>query len=148
MKPRTITIKETILISKPREVVWDYTQNYNNRTVWDNSVIETMVLQTEPNRIVKLRLRGNTTMIFYYKLYDRPRKTTLVAKEITSSFIESAGGSWSYDGQDGATQWTQINTIVFKPTSFLKFLLPIYKLIFSTQTKRAMKNVKHEIENK
>ncbi len=148
MKARTITIKETILIGKPREVVWDYTQNYDNRTVWDRSVIETIVLQTEPNRIVKLNLKGNTTMTFIYKLDDQPHKTTLVAKEIISTFIESAGGSWIYEEQDGTTKWTQTNTIVFKPSLILKLLLPIFKRIFSTQTRRAMKRAKKEIEAK
>jgi hypothetical protein len=146
MKKRTITIKHSIFVHKPKELVWDYTQNYENRMKWDHAVLEASVLQTTPNRIVKLKLKGATTMTFIYKLDERPGKTTLVAKEITSPFIESAGGSWSYEERNGVTQWTQTNTIIFKATPILRLLLLVYKLLFSIQTKQAMKNARREME--
>src|SRR5204863_9955742 len=103
MKENLITIKYSIFINKPRELVWDYTQNYEHRTKWDKAVLEATVLQTSPNRIVKLRTKGNTTMTFTYKQDERPHKTSLVAKEISSPLIESAGGSWVYEEQNGKT---------------------------------------------
>src|SRR5438477_1864130 len=109
-----ITFRHSIVVSKPREVVWDFTQNYDKRTTWDSAVLETSVLQTEPNRIVKLRTKGRTTMIFVYKLNERPNKTSLAAREVTSSFVESGGGSWTYEDQGENTLWTQTNTIIFK----------------------------------
>ncbi len=146
MTENRITTRHSILIARPPELVWDYTQNYANRTSWDPMVIETALLQVTPNRIVKLKMKGNTTMTFTYKLDERPYKTSLAAKEIASSFIENAGGYWIYEEQNGNTLWTQTNTIVFKSHFFLKFFSPMYKLIFSMLTKKAMKNAKERIE--
>lgn len=145
-KENTITIKHSILVNKPREQVWDYTQNYEHRTKWDKAVLEATVLQTSPNRIVRLRTKGNTTMTFVYKQDERPYKTSLVAKEISSPLIESAGGSWIYEEQDGKTRWHQTNTIIFKKNFRVKLALPLFKIIFSMQTRQAMKKAKQEIE--
>ena len=147
MRRNSITIKASILIHKSREIVWDYTQNYDHRTIWDSAVLEATVLQDTPNRIVKLKTRGKTTMTFIYKLDDRPNKTTLVAKDIISPLIVSAGGSWNYAEQNGGTLWSQTNTITFKSNFLLNFLVPVYKRIFIFQTKKSMKKVKREIEN-
>jgi len=146
MKENSITIKHSIIIDKPRELVWDYTQNYDHRPKWDSAVLEASVLQTTPNRIVKLRTKGNTTMTFIYKQDARPHKTTLIAREISSPVIESAGGSWTYEEQNGKTLWQQTNTIIFKKTLALNFALPFLKILFAMQTRQAMKKAKQEIE--
>src|SRR5688572_5874741 len=80
-KQNRITIKHSIIICRPKELVWDYTQNYENRCHWDNTILEATVLQSTPNRIVKLKAKGNTVMTFHYKLDDRPHKTSLIAKK-------------------------------------------------------------------
>ena len=146
MTKNGITIRQSILIAKEKELVWDYTQNYDNRTQWDSSIIETTVLHTKPHRVVRLKTKGNTSMIFTYKLEERPNKAILVAKEITSNLILSAGGSWIYEDQNGQTLWTQINTITFKNNFLLKFLLPLYQYIFTRMTKKSMQRAKQEIE--
>lgn len=146
MKENRITIQHTILIERQREIVWDYTQNYDNRTVWDSSVMETTVLQTLPNRIVKLKMKGNTSMTFIYKLDERPYKTSLAAKEIVSPLILNAGGSWIYQEEGGKTLWTQTNTVVFKQNFLFKIFLPIFEFAFSRLTKKAMEKAKQEIE--
>ncbi len=141
-----MTIKYSILITKPREVVWDYTQNYEYRTKWDSAVLDTSVIQTEPERVVRVKTKGRTKMTFVYKLDDRPNKTSLAGREIESPFIESAGGSWTYEDQSGGTLWTQTNTIIFKNSILLPLLLPLYKMMFQNQTKQAMKKAKGLIE--
>src|SRR5436309_3481372 len=138
-----ITIKYSITISKPRGAVWDFTQDYSKRVSWDSAVLETSILQHEPQRIVKLKTKGRTTMTFMYKLDDKPNKTSLVAREIESPLIESAGGSWTYDeDHTGKTIWTQTNTIRFKKNFLLPILLPFYRIIFLSQTKKAMAKAK------
>lgn len=146
MEGNRITIRNSIFIAKPRTVVWDYTQNYDNRALWDNSVLEAVVLQTTPNRIVKLKLKGKTTMTFYYKMDDRPSKTSLVAKEIESAIIKSAGGSWLYEEIKEGTIWTQTNSIELKNKLFIRVLQPILKQIFIRQTKQSMKKLKSILE--
>ncbi|MFI5265024.1 MAG: SRPBCC family protein, partial [Candidatus Kapaibacterium sp.] len=83
-----ISIKCSILIAAPREAVWDFTQDYSKRSSWDTAVLKTEVLQTDPNMVVKLQTKGRTTMTFIYKLFDKPNKTSLVAREIESPIIE------------------------------------------------------------
>ncbi len=146
MTRNSITIKNSIFISRPREIVWDYTQNYSNRTKWDNAVLEATVIQTVPGRIVKLKMRGKTTMTLVYKLDDRPNKTTLVARDISSPLVAEAGGSWSYEEAYGGTLWRQTNTIIFKKNLFAYFLLPVYFRFFRYQVNQSMKKAKQEIE--
>jgi len=143
-----ITIKCAVLINKPRETVWDYTQNYDHRPSWDKAVLETTILQTVPNRVVKLKVKGNTTMIFQYKQDDRPHKTSLATTEVISPIIESAGGSWTYEEQGGQTLWKQTNTIILKRSFVNHLLLPFYKFLFALQTKQAMNKAKSIIEHR
>jgi len=147
MKKNQITIQQAVTINKPRDVVWDFTQDYSLRTKWDRGVIEAIVLQTSPHRIVKLKTRGNTTMTFVYKLDERPNRTSLAARDILSPLIIAAGGSWLYEENEGATLWTQTNTIVFKKNILTRIFLPIFKRIFTLQTISAMKKAKEELEN-
>jgi hypothetical protein len=146
MSKTAINIHHQIFIAKSPEVVWDYTQDYTKRTEWDSGVLEAALLQSEPQRIIKLRTKGNTTMTFVYKLDERQRKTSLVAKEIVSPLVESGGGSWTYEEQDSGTLWTQTNTIGLKKSIFLPVLLPLFRSIFTSQTKQAMKKAKKILE--
>lgn len=146
MSRNSITIHHSIYINKPKSVVWEFTQNYDHRKLWDTSVLEARVLQTSPNRIVKLKMKGNSVMTFIYKLDDKPNKTSLAAKEIQSPIIESAGGSWNYENQNKGTLWSQTNTIVIKKGFLSASLLPFYKFIFTRLTKHAMQKAKKIIE--
>lgn len=145
MKNPGITIRQQIVIDKPRDLVWDYTQDYAYRREWDDAVLETELLQTAP-RMVRVRLQGNTTMTFVYKLDDRPHKTTLAARDISSPIIESAGGSWVYEVQGKGTLWTQTNTIVLKNNFFLSIFSPVFRMMFGHQTKKAMRKAKKKLE--
>ena len=147
MKGNVITIRQSIHINKPREFVWDYTQNYDNRTLWDPAVRKATILQTSPNRVVKLRTKGNTTMTLIYKLDERPSKTTLVAQDISSPIIQSAGGFWTYHEQDGETLWEQSNTIILKNYFIFKLLMPLYKWLLTFMTRKAMQKAKQKIES-
>jgi hypothetical protein len=142
----SITIKHSILIHKPKSVVWDYTQNYSNRPVWDNSVLSTEVLHTTPNRMVRLKLKGKTSMTFVYKLDNRPNKTSLKGIDIESPYIIAAGGSWIYEEQNGITKWTRVDTIVLKDSLLMSLSIWLFKLILNFQTRKAMKKVKRILE--
>ena len=145
MKRNLITIHNSVFISKPRGVVWDFTQNYDYRHKWDSTVLNAKVIQSAP-RTVRLKMTGRTEMTFVYKLDERPHKTTLAAKDVSSSFIETAGGSWLYEEKDNGTQWTLTNTVVLKENALLTLLLPLYSWAFKQQVKKAMKKAKLLIE--
>jgi hypothetical protein len=146
MSKNTITIRQSVLINKPKEVVFDFTQNYDNRAKWDSSVLQATILQTSPNRIVKLKMKGNTEMTFVYKLDNRPDKTSLATQNVQSLIIKTAGGSWSYEEQDNQTIWTQVNTIVFKDSFLLQLIKPFMRWMFKMQTNKAMNKAKKLIE--
>ena len=139
-------IKQSIFINKSKEEVWNFTQDYNNRPNWDNSVIEATVIQSLPNRIVKLKMKGNTIMTFEYKLDDKPNKTSLVARKIKSPLIEKAGGSWSYEDLKGGTLWKQTNSIEIKDKFFLRLVKPFLKTFIQLQTRQAMTRAKKMLE--
>jgi hypothetical protein len=142
----SITIKQSVFINQPKSVVWNYTQNYSNRPVWDSSVLSATVLHTTPNRMVRLKLKGNTSMTFVYKLDDRPNKTSLKAIDIDSPYIIAAGGSWIYEEQNGITKWMRADTIVLKDSLLMGLSIWLLKLILNFQTRKAMKKVKRILE--
>ena len=98
--------------------------------------------------MIRLKLKGNTSLTLVYKLDDRPNKTSLKAIDIESKYIKSAGGSWVYEEQNGKTLWTQVNTIVLKDSSFLRLCSWMIQWMLKIQTRNAMKKVKSILEKK
>jgi hypothetical protein len=141
---RTVVSKHSIFIAKPREAVWDYTQDYGKRPIWDFSVLEASILANEPSRSVRLRARGRTTMTFLYKLDDRPNKTSLATTEVKSFILESGAGSWSYEEHKLGTMWHQTNSVVLTRKAAL--FKPILSWFFGRQTRTAMVKAKGLIE--
>ena len=146
MEKISITIHHSIYIDRPREVVWDYTQDYSLRPDWDQTVIEAKVLQTTPQKIVELKTSGNTIMTFVYKVYDKPNKTTLAIHDIQSKWIDGGGGSWKYEDHQGGTLWSQMNTRILKSTISLSILRPVITFIFKNQTRQSMQRAKKILE--
>ena len=141
MNKNQITFRHKVFISLPPEVVWDYTQNYDLRNQWDNSISEASVLEMDPHRVVRIKTKTNVIMVFEYKLDDRPNKTSLSIRETNSKWIIGGGGAWNYERENGGTSWSQTNTLIFRPSFVIRFLLPIIQLAFRLQVKSAMKNV-------
>ena len=148
MSRNSITITHSVFINASPEKVWDFTQDYSKRASWDNTVLEAKVLQTDPHREVWLKLKGNSEMTFVYKLDDRPNKTSLVAKDVKSSFITGGGGSWRYEPRDEGTLWTQTNTLVLKPSFGIKLFLFLIRFTMSRQMKIAMLKAKEIMEKR
>jgi hypothetical protein len=147
MSRNRVTVQESIFIDKPKERVWDFTQNYALRMQWDKNVLATELLETEPHRKIKLKLRGRSSLVFVYKLDDRPNKTTLATEDVNSRFMVGAGGYWTYTDQEGGTFWTQSNTVIFKNHWLFSLLLPLLKLLLDRQTRKAMRKAKWLIEH-
>ena len=147
MKQTSITIKQSIIICKPRELVWDYTQDHIRRSQWDPAVTKAEILQHEPKRIIRLEAIGKTTLTCHHDLHERPGKSAVVAKEVNSPLIHSADGRWTYDKIGRGTIWSQTNTIVFKPHVLNSILIPIYKAYLRRQIRKGMKQARQEMEN-
>nr|WP_321235300.1 hypothetical protein [uncultured Psychroserpens sp.] len=111
---KSITIKDAILINAEKSVVWNFTQDFSKRQTWDKSIIDLNILQLKPFKIIELKSVGGIITKLSYKLCRKPDKTTLKMVDTQSLLIKGGGGSWSYFSVNSKTQWTQVNTLIFK----------------------------------
>lgn len=142
-----ITITESIFINQPPEVVYDFTQDYSKRHLWDNLVTQAEVTETEPTRTVHVTSKDGSTMTMQYKLEDPPNKTSLAITEVKSPMVTGGGGSWQYEAQDGGTLWTQVNTIILKDAIWAKLMIPAATEYFKNKTIKAMQTAKEMMED-
>jgi hypothetical protein len=91
-------------------------------------------------------MRGGLACTFLYRQYERPQRTSLAMIDVDSRWIESGGGSWSYEPADGGTRWTQTNTLVLKPGPLTFVLRPIMGYALHRATRKAMREAKRRIE--
>lgn len=141
-----ITIKESIFIAQSPEVVYDFTQDYSKRPLWDSLVKKATVTETKP-RVVKMVAKDGSTMTVRYKQEDRPHKTSLAMTDVVSPMMDSGGGSWQYEAQDGGTLWTQVNTIILKDAIWAKLMIPVASKYFKDKTIQAMQKAKEMMES-
>ncbi len=143
----TITITESIFIARTPEEVYDFTQDLSKRHEWDRLVKQAAVLETEPNRLVKMIAKDDSEMTIRYTLEQRPEKTSLTILETNSQMMGSGGDStWQYEAQDGGTLWTQVNNINLKDAIWAKLMLPMAAKYFKDKTIQAMQKVKEIME--
>lgn len=89
-----LTIRESIKIAAPPNVVLDYTQDFAHRRDWDDPSEAAQVVATEPRR-VRVRLKDTGTATIVYRLERRPELTRLAFEDIESPWIRGGGGSWT-----------------------------------------------------
>jgi len=142
-----VTIKEAIQIKKNRQLVWDYTQNWNNRSDWDAQVLEVLEVRSGPKKYVKAKFLGEHIWDINYQLIKEPEQTSLSMNNDTSKLILGGGGSWRYKslGKD-LTGWIQVNTIILPNNFFFRLFNPIFKYLISYMTRSSMKKAKKYIE--
>ena len=141
-----VTVKESIFIAAQPEVVWDYTQDYSQRSDWDDSILEAQVLQEEPEKHVRIRGKGGISFTAKYTLFRRPQRTSLSMVNVQSSWAMGGGGSWSYEAEHAGTRWTQTNTLSLKDTLSNQLLYPIFAWQLRSGARRAMRKAKQIIE--
>jgi uncharacterized protein YndB with AHSA1/START domain len=138
-----VTISETIRIAAPPEAVWDFTQDYATRGLWDAAVETVEVLSTEPRR-VRLRLRATGSATFEYVLDRRPIRTSLRMTDVESRWVAEGGGSWDYEPVAGGTAWTQTNTLVLRGP--YRVFAPLVAWSLRRSVRQAMRRAKVLIE--
>jgi len=131
-----IVITETIYIAASPETVWDFTQDYNKRHVWDKTVVSAKIIQEHP-RIALIKGISRLTTELHYKLDVRPQKTSLAMSNTQSPFIEGGGGYWHYDVQDSGTLWTQTNSLILKKKLAFDVALSINEMDVEDQYKKS-----------
>jgi hypothetical protein len=141
-----LTVKNSIIINADREKVWDYTQNYENRSKWDSSITGYEYLAETPNRIVRVKSPGNVEMEMEYKLFDKPNITSLAITRSSSGMIVGGGGSWKYEPDEKGTLWTQTNTMLLKDGFFMSLMKPLVGFMLKYNTDKSMKKAKNILE--
>lgn len=137
-----VTVSEALHVAAPPELVWDFTQDYGQRSSWDRSILEAEVLESSPLPRVRIRGAGGLAGVFQYKLFDRPRRTSLVLTDVESWAISGGGGSWSYEPALGGTLWTQTNSLAVKHG----WLGPFVRWTLRRETRKAMRAAKRMVE--
>ena len=142
----SVTIQYSVRVFLPADEVWDFTQDFNKRMLWDSSIKKATVIQDQPHRLVKIKAKWGVRGTLKYKLEKKPEKTSLVLKNIKSPLMRGGGGSWVYHESDGFTLWTQTNTLILKkglPSLLLKSLVHYF---LKRDTRRAMYKAKKLME--
>jgi Polyketide cyclase / dehydrase and lipid transport len=70
-RPRSLAVTTTVLVRRPVDTVWDFTQDLAQRPEWDASVLEATVLEREPLPRVRVRCAGGLRCLFRYRSFDR-----------------------------------------------------------------------------
>lgn len=122
--PNRVTVMEMVEVKARPEVVWDFTQDFSRRREWDANIVGAEVLSETPMRRVRVRGRGKFQCVLEYKLFERPRRTSLAMVEIEGTrLITGGGGSWAYEATaTGGTRWTQTNTLDLSAGGFMALL--------------------------
>jgi uncharacterized protein YndB with AHSA1/START domain len=146
MAANAITFTEKVVIDRPKDTVWDYTQNYERVTEWDHSIVDASLVQSSP-KTVKLKTRDGYSMTIVYKLENRPNKLSLTYRKVESSVIEHGSVTATFEERNGTTLWIQTCTYVFKTGLFMGLKLPYYRWKFGLRIRKAMQNAKEVLES-
>lgn len=142
-----ITVTQSILINKPVHEVFDFTQDFSKRKLWDKSIIDCRLISENPIHTAFIKVKGGMTANLEYKLFERPHKTSLRMTNISSSLVADGGGSWTYEKQtDETTLWTQTNTLSIKINFITKVLKFFVERSLKRNTFESMKNAKALLE--
>jgi hypothetical protein len=106
MGRRTVTVSHTVHVDRSPEAVFDFTQDYGRRTEWDPTVRSARLLSEDPRR-VQVVMEGIGPLVIEYKLFRRGERTSAAFNDVKARLISGGGGSWSYEGRDAGTDWTQ-----------------------------------------
>ena len=141
-----VATTESIVVARPPEAVFDFTQDYARRTSWDRGVLSAEVLQRAPLPRVRVELAGGVRGVFEYKLFERPLRTSVALTEVRSPLFSGGGGSWSYQEHAGGTLWTVTNALRFKSRLAGWMLGPWTRFALRRGTRAALRAAKLELE--
>jgi len=68
---KMITIRESIEIKASKLMVWNFTQDFDNRPLWDHAILDCKLLQKKPVKLIWLKTKGGVITKLKYKLCDR-----------------------------------------------------------------------------
>jgi len=144
--PVTLTIRESLVIDAPPGIVWDFTQDFAQRSAWDSAIRRARVVASAPVPRVEVEGAAGFKAVLQYRQFERPLRTSLALEEVRSPLVAGGGGSWSYEPLGPSTRWTQSNTIVLRDTLVARLAAPLLRWQFRRATRRAMARAKACLE--
>ena len=146
MARRAVTVSHTVHVNRSPDEVFDYTQDYSTRMDWDSTVKSAKILSEEPRR-VQVVMEGIGPLVIEYKLFRRGDRTSAAFSDVGSRLIAAGGGSWSYEGREGGTDWTETSTLEFRSNVVGRLFAPILRRNMTTLTVKAMEKAKKIMES-
>jgi hypothetical protein len=143
-----ITVRESVHVEASPDRVWDFTQDWSRRAQWDAAVKDARPDADHRDGAPAYRVRGSggAEFVARYKLYERPRRTSLEMTDLRSWLVKGGGGSWSYEADGAGTRWTQTNTVVLRDGFLGALLRPLVLWQLARITQDAMIQAKKLIE--
>lgn len=121
--------------------MYDYTQDYSTRWVWDPSITDVEVLSSSP-RTYRLAIKGIGRVTLEYRLDRRGDRTSAAFTKLDAAFFSGGGGSWSYVAADGGTDWTATNTFELKHRLLGRVLAPFVRRQMLASMRKSMAKAK------
>lgn len=146
---RSIKFTETIVIDKPTDVIFDYTQDYATRLNWDTFLrkadLMNGALKAEKGVMAYCEAKNGLGMVTEYITFNRPKATAIQMTKgpyMFSTFL----GSWTFKALD-----SQKTEVVFLYSFRLRFpftmATSLIKHILKRNVKMRLKDLKTCIEN-
>jgi uncharacterized protein YndB with AHSA1/START domain len=134
-----VTVTHSVVVARPAEAVFDYTQDPAHRAEWDPGFRSAELVSEDPRRVRGVQ-DGVGPVTVEYKLFRRPERTSAAFVETGSPWLSGGGGSWSYEpAADGAsTTWTQTNTLQLKHARLGALLAPMVRWSLRRSMERSM----------
>jgi carbon monoxide dehydrogenase subunit G len=136
-------VEESIEIRATPEQVFDFVQDPEQRSTWDEGVLSA---RRGPGEELALRYRvfGPFTceMVFEYTLFDRPKRSAVkLVRSNGACLFASAGGAWFYEPTASGTRFTTKFTYQTRlvPAAFVRGSL-------AKATRRSLARLKARLE--
>ena len=139
---------ESIQIRCPRQRVFDYTQDYGQRLVWDTFLREAVLVDgaTHAGKGVKAWCvsKQGLGMETEYVSFNPPAVTAVKMTRGPWMF-ESFAGSWKFDEVDPQTTTTTF-TYSFSLRTPVRLLTPVFKRILVSNVQGRLRDLKAQLE--
>ncbi len=143
-----ILIRHAVLVPAPMDDVYVFTQDFDRRSTWDLSIRTATVLDTSPDRRVRVRIRGGHEAVLVYRTERAEsehgaatRATSVAMTEVRSWLLQSGGGVWTYEDRGAATHWTQVMRVQLRRRFLTIPLRPLVAWTLRREVRRSMSRV-------
>lgn len=144
----TMKLKQTVIIHANAETLFDLTQDYDKRKLWDTLMGDIQLLGELPiQKGTQLKYTANNgfSMIVEYQNYKRPTIASIKMISTSLLFAEFAGG-WRFEPLDDTH--TKITLAYHIKARFLpRLTTPILVKLFAKENQKRFDTLKQFIEN-